>query len=282
MMEELLRLEHVSFTYEGGVDHRPALTDCSVSIAPGERVAVLGGNGAGKSTFFLLVDGVLRPGKGTVFFRGEAVGGARRDLNRLRRGVGLVFQDPDVQILGGTVEEEISFGPMNLGLSQEEVRRRVDGAMEQLRLEGLRHRAPQYLSGGEKKRVSIADALAMEPELLLLDEPAASLDPENCRLLEQTLEMLGEQGLALAVATHDVDFAWRWAERILAFHDGRLIADRTPEAFFSDTALLDACHLAQPMLLRAARAVGLNPLPRTVEDFEQAVLERRRQRGEME
>ena len=120
----------------------------------------------------------------------------------------------------------------------------------------------------------------MEPELLLLDEPAASLDPENCRLLERTLEMLGERGLALAVATHDVDFAWRWAERILAFHDGRLIADRTPEAFFSDTALLDACHLAQPMLLRAARAVGLSPLPRTVEDFEQAVLERRR--GETE
>lgn len=280
MMEELLRLERVSFTYEDSTDRRPALADCSVSIAPGERVAVLGGNGAGKSTFFLLANGVLRPGEGTIFFHGEAVGGARRDLNRLRRGVGLVFQDPDVQILGGTVEEEISFGPMNLGLSREEVRRRVDGAAEQLRLEALRHRAPQYLSGGEKKRVSIADALAMEPELLLLDEPAASLDPENCRLLEQTLELLGKQGLALAVATHDVDFAWRWAERILAFHDGCLIADRTPEAFFSDTALLDTCHLAQPMLLRAARAVGLSPLPRTVEDFERAVSERRR--GETE
>lgn len=279
MMGELLRLEHVSFTYEGSMDHCPALADCSVSIAPGERVAVLGGNGAGKSTFFLLANGVLRPSEGTVFFHGEAVGGTKRDLNRLRRGVGLVFQDPDVQILGGTVEEEISFGPMNLGLSREEVRRRVDGAVEQLRLEGLRLRAPQYLSGGEKKRVSIADALAMEPELLLLDEPAASLDPENCRLLERTLEMLGQRGLALAVATHDVDFAWRWAERVLAFHGGRLIADRRPEDFFSDAALLERCHLEQPMLFRTARAVGLSPLPRTVEDFEQAVANR--QRGEM-
>lgn len=278
MRNELLRLERVSFTYEGSMGHRPALADCSVSIAPGERVAVLGGNGAGKSTFFLLANGVLRPDRGTVFFRGEAVGEKKRDLNRLRRGVGLVFQDPDVQILGGTVEEEISFGPMNLGLPKEEVRRRVDGAVEQLRLEDLRHRAPQYLSGGEKKRVSIADALAMEPELLLLDEPAASLDPENRRLLERTLEMLGERGLALAVATHDVDFAWRWAERILAFHDGRLIADRAPEDFFSDRPLLDTCHLEQPMLFRTARAVGLSPLPRTVEEFEEAIS--KRQRGE--
>lgn len=278
MMRELLRLEHVSFTYDGSMDRRPALADCSVSIAPGERVAVLGGNGAGKSTFFLLANGVLRPSAGTVFFHGEAVGGTKRDLNRLRRGVGLVFQDPDVQILGGTVEEEISFGPMNLGLSREEVRRRVDGAVERLRLEDLRRRAPQYLSGGEKKRVSIADALAMEPELLLLDEPAASLDPENCRLLERTLEMLGQRGLALAVATHDVDFAWRWAERVLAFHDGRLVADRTPEDFFSDRPLLENCHLEQPMLFRTARAAGLSPLPRTVEDFERAAMER--QRGE--
>lgn len=270
-MEELLRFEHVSFAYEDGTERRLALRDCSVSIRAGERVAVLGGNGAGKSTFFLLANGVLCPKKGTVFFRGEPVGRKKQELNRLRRGVGLVFQDPDVQILGGTVEEEISFGPMNLGLSREEVRRRVDDAVERMHLEELRRRAPQYLSGGEKKRVSIADALAMEPELLLMDEPAASLDPENCRVLENTLEMLGGQGLALAVATHDVDFAWRWAQRILVFHDGCLAADRTPEEIFSDTALLHACHLEQPMLFRTARAMGIRPLPRTVEEFERAV-----------
>ena len=278
-MEELLRFEHVSFAYEDGAEQRLALKDCSVSIGAGERVAVLGSNGAGKSTFFLLSNGVLCPKEGTVFFPGEPVGRKKQELNRLRRGVGLVFQDPDVQILGGTVEEEISFGPMNLGLSREEVRRRVDGAVERMHLEDLRQRAPQYLSGGEKKRVSIADALAMEPELLLMDEPAASLDPENCRILEETLDMLGEQGLALAVATHDVDFAWRWAQRILVFQHGCLAADRTPEEIFSDTALLDTCHLAQPMLFRAARAMGIRPLPRTMEDFEQAVSGRHREQG---
>lgn len=271
MMKELLRFEHVSFAYEDGIENRLALKDCSVSISAGERIAVLGSNGAGKSTFFLLANGVLCPKQGTVFFRGEPVGGKKRELNRLRRGVGLVFQDPDVQILGGTVEEEISFGPMNLDISREEVCRRVNEAVELMRLEDLRHRAPQYLSGGEKKRVSIADALAMEPSLLLMDEPAASLDPENCRILEETLEMLGKRGLALAVATHDVDFAWRWAQRILVFHDGCLAADRAPEELFADTALLNACHLAQPMLFRAARAAGIRPLPRTMEAFEQAV-----------
>ena len=271
MMEELLRFEQVSYAYEDGTGDRTALKNCSVSIRAGERIAVLGANGAGKSTFFLLANGVLRPRTGTVFFQGTPVGTSRRELNRLRRGVGLVFQDPDVQILGGTVEEEISFGPMNLDLPREEVRRRVDGAVERLRLETLRQRAPQYLSGGEKKRVTIADALAMEPKLLLMDEPAASLDPENCRLLEENLGMLERQGLALAVATHDVDFAWRWAERVLVFREGVLEADRPPEALFSDEPLLERCGLARPLLFRAGRAAGLSPLPRTIEAFEQAV-----------
>ena len=154
-MEELLRFEHVSFAYEDGAERRLALRDCSVSIGAGERIAVLGSNGAGKSTFFLLANGVLCPKEGAVFFHGEPVGRKKQELNRLRRGVGLVFQDPDVQILGGTVEEEISFGPMNLGLPRQEVRRRMDSAVERMRLEDLRQRAPQYLSGGEKKLVSV-------------------------------------------------------------------------------------------------------------------------------
>ena len=272
----IIQLENVSYAYPDGP---MAVKNLSVSIGKGERVAVLGRNGAGKSTFFLLCNGILEPGEGTLFCGGQPVTRKKKDLLELRRRVGIVFQEAENQILAVTVEGEVSFGPMNLGLSREEVRRRVDGAVERMHLEDLRQRAPQYLSGGEKKRVSIADALAMEPELLLMDEPAASLDPENCRILEETLDMLGEQGLALAVATHDVDFAWRWAQRILVFQHGCLAADRTPEEIFSDTALLDTCHLAQPMLFRAARAMGIRPLPRTMEDFEQAVSGRHREQG---
>ena len=226
-MEELLRFENVSFAYEEGREEYPALRGCSVTVSAGERIAVLGENGAGKSTFFLLANGVLRPWEGTVYFLGHPVG--RRELNDLRRGVGLVFQDPDVQILGGTVEEEISFGPMNLRLPRQEVVRRVEAALEQLQITHLRARAPQYLSGGEKKQISIADVLAMEPRLLLLDEPAASLDPRHRRIFEKTLTMLESWGMSLMVSTHDVDFAWRWAERVLVFRSGELAADMPPE-----------------------------------------------------
>ena len=244
-MEEILRFEHVSYAYE---EEREALLDVCVKVCAGERVAVLGSNGAGKSTLIKIisgyhkqdkggiikVDGVLRPGAGRILFRGAPVGGGAKQLNVLRRGVGLVFQDPEVQLLGGSVEEEVSFGPMNLRLPVGEVRARVDTAIRSFALEEYRGRAPQYLSGGEKKRVTLADALAMEPQMLLLDEPAASLDPANTRLLEQNLQMLSEQGLGLMVATHDVDFAWRWATRVLVFRGGRLAGDGEPREIFEN------------------------------------------------
>ena len=241
-MEEILRFEHVSYAYE---EEREALLDVCVKVCAGERVAVLGSNGAGKSTFFLLANGVLR------------------------RGVGLVFQDPEVQLLGGSVEEEVSFGPMNLRLPVGEVRARVDAAIRSFALEEYRGRAPQYLSGGEKKRVTLADALAMEPQMLLLDEPAASLDPANTRLLEQNLQMLSEQGLGLMVATHDVDFAWRWATRVLVFRGGRLAGDGEPREIFENVSLLRTCGLEQPVLYRVGRVLGLAAPPHTVEELEQ-------------
>lgn len=267
MLRELLRFEDVSYSYEDGP---AALRGLTVSIAAGERVALLGANGAGKSTFFLLANGVLAPESGRVVFEGAPV---RRpaDLARLRRGVGLVFQDPEVQLIAGTVEEEVSFGPLNLRLPEAEVARRVEQALAAFELAEYRRRAPQYLSGGEKKRVTLADVLAMEPRLLLLDEPAASLDPAHARQLEGHLARLHEQGLALVVATHDVDFAWRWAERVLLFSQGWLAADGAPETIFADRPLLERCGLEPPVLFRAGRALGLDPLPRTVEQLEQAV-----------
>ena len=265
-MDEIIRLEQVCYEYEKG---RPALENLTISIGSGERVAVLGENGAGKSTFFLVANGVLRPTRGTVIFAGTPVGRDTRSLNVLRRGVGLVFQDPDVQILGGTVEEEISFGPVNLDLSKQEISHRVEQALDAFALQSYRERAPQELSGGEKKRVTLADALAMEPQLLLLDEPAASLDPVHAGLLEENLAMLSQRGLALVVATHDVDFAWRWAERLLVFHEGHLEADGTPEEIFADEPLLHRCGLAQPVLFRVARMLGLARAPRTMEELEQ-------------
>ena len=264
-IQPLLTARGIAKQFSGVV----VLKHIDFTLLPGQVHALLGGNGAGKSTFFLLANGVLRPGAGRILFRGAPVGGGAKQLNVLRRGVGLVFQDPEVQLLGGSVEDEVSFGPMNLRLPVGEVRARVDTAIRSFALEEYRGRAPQYLSGGEKKRVTLADALAMEPQMLLLDEPAASLDPANTRLLEQNLQMLSEQGLGLMVATHDVDFAWRWATRVLVFRGGRLAGDGEPREIFENVSLLRTCGLEQPVLYRVGRVLGLAAPPHTVEELEQ-------------
>lgn len=262
-MREILRLENLTFSYD---EERTALTGLSVSLHACQRVAVLGNNGAGKSTFFLCCNGVLQPDRGAVFLDGAPLSG-KAGRAQLRRSVGLVFQDPDSQLIAGSVEAEVSFGPMNLRLNEAEVRQRVDAALDALELNDFRSRPPHALSGGEKKRVSLADVLAMEPKLLLLDEPAASLDPANTRLLEQNLNELSKSGLGLVIATHDVDFAWRWAERVLVFHGGTLLADGTPEALFGDEDLLSRCGLQQPILYQVGRLWKIDPLPKTVGDL---------------
>ena len=263
-MQELLRFDEVSYRYDSG--EREALQSCSVRFYAGEKIAVLGSNGAGKSTFFLLANGVLSPHSGTIVWEGQTIGKREKERMRLRRHIGLVFQDPDVQFLAGTVEEEISFGPMNLGVPEEEVRRRVEMALESLDLTEYRSRGPQYLSGGEKRRVAIADILAMEPDIMLLDEPSSNLDPAGRRLLEDVLESLHHKGMTLVVATHDVDFAWRWADRVLVFHGGRLERDDTPEKVFADQELLSRCALEQPQLWQVARALNV-PAPHHPEEF---------------
>lgn len=260
MQEELLRMEQVFYRYPG--EKKDALRNCSLTIRQKEKIAVLGGNGAGKSTLFLLANGVIRPGKGTLSFCGKVVK-TERDLYALRQGVGLVFQDPDVQILAGTVWEEVAFGPANLGFAPEKIQSAVQEALTALNLQNYAGRAPQYLSGGEKKRVTIADVLAMHPRLMLLDEPASSLDPQGRQELENRLDLLHHAGMALLVATHDLDFAWRWADRILVFREGQLAADGTPEKIFADDTLLKACGLEKPILYRVGEILGIEP-PRSI------------------
>lgn len=263
-MQEIIRLEHVSYGYE---DNHTALENVSLRIVPGEKIAVLGSNGAGKSTFFLCCNGILKPAEGEIYLGCEKIEWKKPQIRELRQTVGLVFQEADHQLIAGTVEEEVSFGPMNLKLPLPDVRERVDGAIRDMDLNGYRKRAPHELSGGEKKRVTIADVLAMGPRLLLLDEPASSLDPANERLLEQNLEQLSNQGISLAVATHDVDFAWRWADRSLVFHQGRLVADDKTEVIFSDKELLELWGLKRPVLYETGMMLGLKPLPRSLEEL---------------
>ena len=260
-MAEILRFKKVSYSYDG---ERDALKNVDVTISQGVRIAILGNNGAGKSTFFLCANGILKPQTGKIFLDGEEIHWKKREILELRQKVGLVFQDADSQLIAGTVEAEVSFGPMNLKIPEGEVRERVEDAIGSMGLEDFRRRAPHYLSGGEKKRVSIADVLAMRPRILLLDEPASSLDPSNCRMLKRNLDKMSQQGMGLVIATHDVDFAWEWADRILVFHDGMLEADGRPEELFARGGLLDRCGLEKPLLFQIGQIYGLHPLPRTI------------------
>lgn len=268
MTEPILKLENVSYTYPDGP---LAVRSLNVSIHKGERVAVLGRNGAGKSTFFLLCNGVLEPESGTISCGGQAVTRKKKDLLELRRRVGIVFQEAENQILSVTVEGEVSFGPMNLGLSLAEVECRTADALAAMGLQGYAQRSPQYLSGGEKKRVTIADILAMKPDVILLDEPTSSLDPENVVRLEEILDRLTDAGIALLVSTHDVDFAARFAQRGLVFARGNLAADGPMASIFSDTALLERAGLRKPWIWQAAEAMhpGLQQYPMTMEQYTQ-------------
>lgn len=264
----IIQLENVSYAYPDGP---MAVKNLSVSIGKGERVAVLGRNGAGKSTFFLLCNGILEPGEGKLFCDGQPVTHKKKDLLELRRRVGIVFQEAENQILAVTVEGEVSFGPMNLGLPLQEIEKRTGEALSSMGLHDYAQRSPQFLSGGEKKRVTIADILAMEPDLILLDEPTSSLDPENVTRLEETLDQLSEAGIALVVSTHDVDFAARFARRGLVFSQGRLIADDSLAHIFSDSALLEQASLRKPWICQAAEAArpGEASYPLTMAQYRQ-------------
>jgi cobalt/nickel transport system ATP-binding protein len=244
--KEIIRAEHLSYIYN---NEKSALNDINVSIYEGERIAVIGSNGAGKSTFFLNLNGVLTSTEGTIFFHNKPIGKKNKDLNELRRKVGIVFQDADNQIIASTVMAEVSFGPMNMGLSRDEVSKRVDEALEYMNISKFKNRPAHYLRGGEKKRVSIADIIAMKPEMIIFDEPTASLDPVNASMFEEVLDKLEKEHTTLLVSTHDVDFAYRWAERVLVFCNGQIIADGTPAEIFVQEDILKQANLKKPILL---------------------------------
>lgn len=243
MENSVLSIKGLSYSYDG---ESKALDHVDLEIGAGEKIAVLGGNGAGKSTLFLCLNGVLRPDGGEIKLYGQVI--QKKNLNELRKNVGIVFQDADSQIIAPTVLSEVSFGPMNLKLPKEQVKERTYRALEYMNLSGFAGRPPHYLSGGEKKRVTIADIIAMEPEVFIFDEPTTALDPVSQAMLKEVLLKLSEEGKTLILSTHDVDFAYRFAERVLVLWEGKVIADGTPVHVFGMEEVLKKSHLKRPVL----------------------------------
>jgi cobalt/nickel transport system ATP-binding protein len=255
----LLELQAVSHVYPDG---SKGLNDCTLTLQRGRRYALLGANGAGKTTVLQHLNGLLRPTTGTLRYDGQLFDYSRNGLTALRTRVGLVFQNPDRQLFSALVEEDVSFGPLNLGLHEYEVRHRVNTALDAVGLRGHARRAVHQLSFGQKKRVCIAGVLAMEPEVLLLDEPMAGLDAPMQTELTALLDRLAEQGVTVLLSTHDIDFALRWADDIHVMAEGRCIASGPAQQLAAQTDVLRAAGQKPPAALALhAELVALGVLP---------------------
>jgi cobalt ABC transporter, ATP-binding protein len=276
MNEVILKAENIHYSY---TKEHEVLKGVSLNIHRGERLAVLGANGSGKSTFFLNINGVLRPESGAVYYRDKLIN--KSSIKELRKNVGIVFQDADNQIIASTVRAEVSFGPMNLGLSKEEVTRRVLDSLNYMNISHLIDRPPHYLSGGEKKRVSIADIIAMDSEIIIFDEPTASLDPQNISIFEEVLDKMSAEQRTLVISTHDLEFAFRWADRIVVFCSGSIIADSDPISVLSDNEVLKKANLKKPILLEVFETLVENSVfrestkpARNMDDFRKMFIAR--------
>ena len=246
-MNTAISVEHLEYQYPG-VDNTPGVRvfeDLSLKVEEGSFVAILGSNGCGKSTLAKHFNSILLPNGGKVYVCGLDT--ANEDLLiRIRRTVGMVFQNPDNQIVANVVEEDVAFGPENLGVASPEIRRRVDQALKQVGMYEFRSHAPHLLSGGQKQRIAIAGVIAMEPKCIILDEPTAMLDPKGRReVIDTVLRLNREKGITVVLITHHMDEAAK-AQRVVVLHKGSVAADGTPKQVFSQVELLHELGLAAP------------------------------------
>lgn len=242
----LLEFEKVDYTYSGSP--QPAVQSLTLRIPAGKRCALIGHNGCGKTTLFLLANGLYKPQRGVVRWQGSPLRYDRASLMDLRQKVGLVFQDPEQQLVASTVEEDISYGLCNLGLPDAEVTQKVGDAIANFNLTELAARPVHHLSLGQKKRVSLADVMVLQPKLLLLDEPTAYLDQLHTRDLMAKLRQIQATGTTIVMATHDLNLAYCWADWIFILNQGQLVLEGTPQDVFAQRETLEQLHLGVPLV----------------------------------
>ena len=235
---------NLTYTYPDGTK---AIENINLTIKKGENLAILGPNGAGKSTLLHHFNGLMTPTSGKIYVLGKEV--TKKNLEEIRQKVGLVFQDPDDQLFARTVSQDVAFGPTNLGLPKNEIDERVKWAIEVTDLKGLENKAPQNLSTGQKKRAALAGVLAMKPEVIILDEPMANLDPRTAsKILKLLLQLNQEFGLTLIIATHDVDLVPLFANQICILNKGQIVLQGPPEDVFSKADMLRSMDLRLPRI----------------------------------
>lgn len=274
----MLEARNISYSYD---DDSQALKNVSLKINDGEMAAILGKNGAGKSTLFLHFNGIHEPDDGEILIDGEKLNYNKKALIKCRQKVGIVFQNPDNQIFAPSVEEDVAFGPLNLKLPMDEVQNRVEEALKRVGMEGFEKKAPHHLSGGQKKRVAIAGILAMSPEIMILDEPTAGLDPQGAIKIMNLLSELNMEGITIVISTHDVDLVSKYVNKIFVMADGEIIDEGTPKEIFSNEDLIEKANLKLPIISELFKALNdenqinieNNDYPLTISEAKDKILE---------
>ncbi len=270
-MSEIFRMDDVSFAHNNS--NRNVLSNMSLTVEEGSRNAILGANGAGKTTLFYTLTGVYKPQSGTVYNHGEPVEYTKEGLRKLRSDVAVILQNPDEQIFCSLVEEDVAFGPLNLGLDRDEVAARVEKALRDVRMTPFKRRPMQQLSGGQKKRVAIAGALAMNPKVMIMDEPTAGLDPQASMEVMELAEKLHLQGVTVLISTHDIDIVYKWVDTTNVIYGGRIEFSGPAEDFYNNAENVYRCGLLTPSVFNMNRDIcaldglPLAPYPRNCCEF---------------
>lgn len=269
------KLNQLSYAYADGTK---ALSDITLDIPKGKKIAILGHNGAGKSTLFQHLNGILKPTAGTIVFEGNDLEYSRKALKALRQKVGIVFQNADHQLFSGTVKQDIAFGPLNLGWSTEKTEEKIAWAVAQTEVEDLLDKPIHFLSVGQKKRVAMAGVLAMEPSVLLLDEPTAGLDNYYATQVLQYLAKLEDGERTILLATHDIPLAYEWADLMIVMEAGKIIYNGDPITLFYEEELLNRAHLERPWVFEMVIALQKKKLlpenikiPRSKQELQQLI-----------
>ncbi|MDJ1181673.1 energy-coupling factor ABC transporter ATP-binding protein [Roseofilum casamattae] len=271
MAVPLLELNQISYCYPGQT--MPTFDRFSLKLERDRKIVLLGRNGSGKSTLLLLMTGLYQINQGQIFWQGQPLDYRANQLRQWRENIGLAFQNPEHQLVAGTVADDISYGLCNLELPEAEILRRIDEAIANFQLQEIAHTPLHHLSLGQKRRVALAGVMAIQPQLLLLDEPTAYLDPQQMQTLLQELGKIEERGTTIAIATHNLNFAYQWADWFIIIDRGNLILEGDATTVFSQQSRLEEMGLGLPSIWELWHSLPRDirppntPVPRTIRDW---------------
>ncbi|MBQ1401439.1 MAG: energy-coupling factor transporter ATPase [Firmicutes bacterium] len=252
-MEKIITIDNLIFEYAKSAEHSKerALDDVTLDIYAGSFTAIIGKNGSGKSTLAKNLNGLLIPTSGVVYVDGYDT---RDDdtIWEIRQRAGMVFQNPDTQLVSSIVEDDVAFGPENLGIEPAEIRRRVDKALEDVNMGQYKQKAPHLLSGGQKQRIAIAGVVAMKPDIIIFDEPTAMLDPKGRKEIMKIIDELHKDGITVILITHFMDEVIN-ADRVIIMHEGKVLLDGTPQEVFSQAEVIRSANLELPLMVELGR-----------------------------